>query len=352
MDINSYLARIELIDYVIVISNLLLMVFAARILQLFQVDSGNKSRFLLKVHSFRALNLLIILSYGYSYIYHPEATDTLGFRLVFIWVIIYLSYLIKQILSYWIHTRYGKVREIDGEKRSIETYNSRLLSLITGVVIFIIALLSIINLLEFESLLQAGGVIGFIGVFLALTQNAWAPDIISGLILLNNGMIEEGDVIEVTGDGSLIGVVYKTKLFHTEILNLVNNHRIMLKNTRLREFTIQNLSKFASAKGLREKLRFRIGYEVAPEKVRQMFHSVLDTARSECRLEPQDAPEIDVAISDTGDHAIEWVMYYYTKDVKSLIGTRQKMRECVLRAAQEHGISLATPFTHTEVARA
>ena len=30
-----------------------------------------------------------------------------------------------------------------------------------------------------------------------------------------------------------IGVIYKTKLFHTEILNIVNNHRIMIKNSKL-----------------------------------------------------------------------------------------------------------------------
>jgi len=60
-------------------------------------------------------------------------------------------------------------------------------------------------------------------------------------------------------------------MFHTEILNLVNNHRVMLKNARLREFTIQNLSKFASAKGLREQLSFKIGYDISPEKVRKMF---------------------------------------------------------------------------------
>lgn len=349
MEITSYLSSIELVDYFVVILNLILMIFADRILQLFQTDESNKTRFLLQVHSFRALNLLIILSYGYANIYHPESTHIQGYRLVLIWVVIYLAYLVKQILSYWIHRRYGKVREVNGEKRSIETYNSRLLSLLSGIVIFVIALLSIINLLEFESLLQAGGVVGFIGVFLALTQNAWAPDIISGLILLNTGMIEEGDVIEFNDNGGVIGMVFKTKLFHTEILNLVNNHRIMLKNTRLREFTIQNLSKFASARGLREKLTFKIGYEVAPEKVRQMFNAVLETAGRECLLEPAGGPEIEVAVSDTGDHAVEWVLYYYTKDVRSLMATRQKVRECVLDAARQHDIKLATPITHMDV---
>jgi len=204
-----------------------------------------------------------------------------------------------------------------------------------------------VQVLEFDSLLQAGGVIGVIGVFLALTQNAWAPDIISGLIFLNSGMIEEGDVIELDDNGTFIGVVYKTKMFHTEILNLVNNHRVMFKNSRLREFTIQNLSKFASPKGLREKLSFHISYDVPGKKVRQMFTAAEKNIINNCDMRFMDENVLEVGIENTGDHAIEWAVYYYTKDVKALIKNRQKIRECILNTAMEFDISLATPITFT-----
>ena len=346
MEIASYIERIELLDYLVLAINLLLLISARWILQFFQAENANQSGFLLKVQSFRALNLLIILTYGYSNIYLEKVNGGLGLQLVSIWVIIYFSYLIKQILSFWVRMKYGKLREINGEKKSIESYTSRLLSLLAGVVIFVIALISIINVLEYNSLLQAGGVVGIIGVFLALTQNAWAPDIISGLIFLNNGMIAEGDVIELDDNGTIIGTVFKTKMFHTEILNLVNNHRIMIKNARLREFTIQNLSKFASAKGLREQLNFKIGYDVPLDKVKQMF-AAAEKLLGEDKLGESYA--FEVAIFDTGDHAIEWSVYYYTKDVKSLIKNRQIIRECILKTANEFGISLATPITHVSV---
>lgn len=349
MDINSYIERIDLLDYLIIALNLILMVFARRILLLFQAENANTKGFILKVQSFRALNLLIILTYGYTNIYQLSVDNGLGLKLMSIWVIIYLSYLVKQLLSFWVHKKYGKLREINGDKKSIETYTSRLLSLLIGVVVFVIALISIINVLEFNSLLQAGGVVGIIGVFLALTQNAWAPDVISGLIFLNNGMIEEGDVIELDDNGSIIGIVFKTKMFHTEILNLVNNHRIMLKNSRLREFTIQNLSKFASAKGLREQLKFKIAYDVAPEKVRQMFSAAEEKVRLESETEFAEGPLFEVGINDTGDHAIEWSVYYYTKEVKSLIKLRQTIRECILKTSDEFNISLATPVTYLSV---
>lgn len=349
MDIYSYITRIDLIDYLVIVLNLILMVYSKRILMFFLAENAKTSAFKLKVQSFRALNLLIIMTYGYTNIYVTSIGNALGLKLMSIWVIIYLLYLITHILSYWIHKKYGKLREVDGKKRSIETYTSRLLSLMSGIVIFIIGLISIINVLEFESLLQAGGVIGVIGVFLALTQNAWAPDIISGLIFLNNGMIEEGDVIELDDNGSLIGIVYKTKMFHTEVLNLVNNHRVMLKNARLREFTIQNLSKFASAKGLREQLKFKIGYDVLPEKVRQMFAAAELKVKEECVSDNTEEPFFEIGILDTGDYAIEWAVYYYTKDVRSLIKLRQKIRECVLKTSQQFEISLATPITYEKV---
>jgi hypothetical protein len=351
MDIDSFLARIDLLDYLVVAINLLLMIFAKIILQFFQAENAVNSGFILKVQGFRALNLLIILTYGYSNIYLVSSDSVPAIKLVSIWVIIYLSYLTKQLLSFWWHKKYGKLRDVNGKKKSIETYTSRLLSLITGVVIFVIALISIINVLEFNNLLQAGGVVGIVGVFLALTQNAWAPDIISGLIFLNSGMIEEGDVIELDDNGSTIGVVYKTKMFHTEILNLVNNHRVMLKNSRLREFTIQNLSKFASAKGLREKLSFKIGYEVPPEKVRQMFAAAEESVNKECSIHTGEERAFEVGMSDAGDHAIEWSIYYYTKDVKSLIKIRQAVRECILKTANEFQISLSTPITYLDASR-
>ena len=56
-----------------------------------------------------------------------------------------------------------------------------------------------------------------------------------------------------------------------------------------------------------------------------------------------------MAIENIGDHAIEWAVYYYTKDVKSLIKIRQKIRECILKTAAESDVSLATPITYSSV---
>ena len=159
-------------------------------------------------------------------------------------------------------------------------------------------------------------------------------------------MAEVGDVIEFNDGHSSLGVIYKTKVFHTEILNLVNNHRIMIKNSRLREHTIHNLSKFASAKGLREKLGFKIGYDTSIQKVKTMFNAAYATAKLDADICIEHQYPLEIGIDSAGDFAVEWVIYYYTKEVRQLLRTRQSFIKLILKTAQEYNISLATPQLH------
>jgi len=51
-------------------------------------------------------------------------------------------------------------------------------------------------------------------------------------------------------------------------------------------------------------------------------------------------------VLDTGDHAVEWGVFYYLKNVSEIIAVRQRLYEEILEASHEHGISLSTPQTH------
>jgi len=341
--------RMGAVDILVVSVNLLLMLFAKQIIRLVYHDDSADRKRLNRVHVLRILNLFIIIAFTYYHAYLSAEEKGAGLKLVSILVVIYMSYLVAHISAFFIRQKYGRIREVNGDKKSIETYNSRLLSLFSTVFIFIIALISIVQILEFDSLLEAGGVIGFIGVFFALTQSAWAPDIFSGLIILNSGMVEEGDVIELAEGADCLGMVFKTKMFHTEILNMMNNHRIMIKNSKLREYMIHNLSKFASAKGLRESLRFKVAYDIKPEDVRVLFQDAFEAAVNDADIMIESQYPLDIGVIDAGDHAVEWIVYYYTKDVKNLIRTRMKFRELILNLSKERLISLATPITYQKM---
>ena len=349
VDVQNFFHSMNVVDILVVSINILLMVFARQIIRLVYHDDSTDRKKLNRVHVLRILNLFIIIAFTYYHAYLSAEEKGLGLKLVSMLVVIYMSYLVAHISAFVIRQKYGRIREVNGDKKSIETYNSRLLSLFSAVFIFIIALISVIRILEFDSLLEAGGVIGFIGVFFALTQNAWAPDIFSGLIILNSGMVEEGDVIELNEGADCLGMVFKTKMFHTEILNMINNHRIMIKNSKLREYMIHNLSKFASAKGLRESLYFKVSYDVKPESVRGLFQDAFNMAVNDTDIGIESQYPLDIGVSEAGDHAVEWVMYYYTKDIKNLIPTRLKFRELILTLSTAQAISLSTPITYQKM---
>ena len=343
------LSGFSMTNKVLLLVNVLLLLFSRQIVRRISPSETKGEKQVRLLHIFRAANLLVLLFILFFKFFLPLAVHFWITRVLAALLVGYLGYLGFHIVNYMIKKRFGHEREISGKMVLAETYNSRALSMIAAVFVFIVVLIAVVRIFGFDSLLEAGGVIGFIGVLLALTQSAWAPDIISGLIILNSKLVEEGDVIEFADSGSITGVVFKTKVFHTEILNLVNNHRIMIQNFRLRQQTIHNLSKFASARGLREALQFNIGYDVEQTRVQAMFHAAFEEAARNVDIRIEAQSGLEVRAADAGDFAVRWSVFYYTKNVKHLLRTRQLFLGLILKQAREKGIVLATPvqYEHT-----
>lgn len=343
-EIGIFIESLRPIDYFIVTLNTLLFIFANTIVKRFSPNALKSDTHSIRVNLLRGLNVVILFVYAYTYLYRPTNGPSIGIKILGILAVLYSANIINFLLQYFIHKQYGKARNIGERTIYVETYQTRLLTILTVVFISVIAIVSIVKLLGADSLLEAGGVIGIIGVFLGLTQSSWAPDIISGLIILNSDMLEEGDIID-TGDG-ILGRVYKTKLFHTEILNISNNHRIMIRNAHLRDKTIHNLSNFASAKGLRECLTFNIGYDVEEEKVRAMFEEAYHAA-IDADIPIEENTHVEAKVLETGDHAVTWGVLYHLKKVEKILSVRRDFRELILCTSKKHSIELATPITHT-----
>jgi len=338
-------------EITLMVVNAILLIFSYPIFNKLSHGHIKKKNTRLRLNVFRSINALIIALLVFYHVLLPIAGASWVIRIVSVLFVIYLSYLGFYISNYFILSRFGRTREVDGDVQVSDTYNTRALRILTAILFFVIALLGSLQVLELNSLLQAGGVIGFVGVLMALTQASWAPDIISGLIILNSNLLAEGDVIQLEGmDSELIGMIYKTKMFHTEVLNVVNNHRIMIRNARLRDYTIHNLSKFASAKGLREVMTFKVGYEHKADAVRKLFDQAF--ARVEENKEDIDIElqhSLEVRADTAGDYAITWKVFYYTKNIKELLQTRQAFLEVILQCADENSIRFATPMLYEKV---
>ena len=343
--LSTFIDQLDSFGYLIIGVNLLLMLFARVILKQVYNQPEKILNFSRKVMIFRALNMLIILAYGYFRFFQDNNNKTFLINIIGVLAIIYFSYLAMHIAHGFLVRLYGKKREINDEVTFVSTYQTRLLSIFSSVFIGVIALVGIIRLLGFDSVLEAGGVIGLVGVFFALTSAIWAPDIFHGLIILNSDMLSEGDVIQFHDNETFYGRVHKTKVFHTVILNIPTNHRVMIRNSKLRNLTIHNLSKFASAKGIRESLSFKIGYDTAANAVEDLFSTVYEIAKADESFYIEEQHDFEFGVKETGDHAVEWVFYYHTKDVDKLLLTRQRLLALMLKTSNEKGISLATPLT-------
>jgi small-conductance mechanosensitive channel len=331
-------------DTLIIGVSLILLLLASPICRWLSTDDNLTAR----ISMMRVLNFLIIFAVLFNVLVLGDRSAWVT-KLTQCLMVIYFAVFITQIVNYFVRRRFGKFR-VNKDKTTIsDTYSSRGLSLIVAVMMGVIAIISCLQILGLETLLEAGGALGIIGLILALTQAAWAPDIISGLIILNSRFCEDGDVIQFNMDGREVNAsVFKTKLFHTECLDLTNNHRIMIRNARLRDYGIQNLSRFASARGLREVLFFNIDYAHSEDVVKQMIERAFaEIDSSETAREEQYEPEIRV--HDTGDYAVTWAVYYYIKDVKKLLSIRQLFRAYILAESKRSNISLATPSLQNNI---
>ncbi len=344
--ISIALARLSAYHYLIIAVNILLLLLARPLVEKLGSKSGSR-QFDFQVNVLRGLNLAILAAVFYFAVYAPNADGSgPGLKLLSILVVLYLAYLASSIGSYLMRRRYGKVNTTSDGIQTSDTYHSRMLTLLVSTFIAIVALITVIRIAGFSSLLEAGGVIGFVGVFLALTQAAWAPDIISGLILLNSDMVSEGDLIEIGIPEPFLARVFKTKIFHTVLIDIVNNHRVMISNSKLRDYPIHSLSKFASARGLRERLVFKIGYDTESAQVKEMFTQAFTSLCIDSNTCLDETHPLEVRVIEAGDHAVEWAVFYYIKEVQQLVATRQLMIEAILDTSRAHGISLATPQTH------
>jgi len=343
----EFLNRLGTLDIVIALVAMTIFVIAPTLVKMIWGSTLEERSFRFRSHALRGFAVLVIAVLGYYHYYRSgQAYNSLAVRLLSILIMLYLGYVLANFLAAFVRDRYGRRYSVGDADRIADTYASRALSIFLSIFIGLIVLISIIRIAGFNSLLEAGGVVGFIGVFLALTQGAWAPDIISGLIILNSKMLQERDVVKLTDSSeTFLGIVYRTRAFHTELLNLVDNHRVMISNSKIRAYTLHNLSRFANARGLRETMKFKIGYDVSAKRVRAMFEAAYAAAAEDDEIKLESQHPLQIRVFETGDHAIEWSIHYYTKEASQLVKTAQLLREKILLASIDAGISLSTPIT-------
>lgn len=313
---------------------------------------------------FLVLQLLELLI-GHRVPKYESIFSKLGWTIALIYGAMLSYYLVSRLSR----RRFGNQRLIDERVVYLDSYNSRLVDIIGVAALLLIGLFLLIKIWELDSLLEATGLLGLVFAFLALTNAIWAPDLYFGLVILNSDMLEDGDTVRL-GDGEGLYIINKVTFIYTILLNVANNHRTLLRNSKLLEQRIENLTKRASTDGLRQSLHYKIGYPPVEgldsehridqlnqfqKRVERMFQSAIDAAKrkTELKLNPKQDPEWRLV--NAGDHALEYELYFYlealpvtkvTRTIRQhLLNTRYQLNAQVYQSSVEQDLSLATPLT-------
>ena len=351
----------------IVLINIGLYIFAPKIIRFF--NSGNENKFQLSI--LRSVNLLFalftILDFLISFV--TEAYDNYFSGFAYTLIVVYISAFVYNAISLVSRKKFGREKEMDKKIVYIDTYNSRLVDIFTITIIIFVAVYLIIKAWGLSSMLETTGLLGLIVAFLALTNSIWAPDPYYCMVILSSDMLEDGDVVHIEGmpDDYIIS---RVTFIYTLLFNTRTNTKTLIRNSKLIEQHIDNLSKKASTDGLRHTLTFKIGYPQIDgtldiksrqpsamreflKQVDEMFKNVAERAKADDLVKTNPNLEIEWMMTETGDYALEFTLAYFldslpktklTRNVrKHIVCTRNRLLRLCYESSVEQGLSLATP---------
>lgn len=346
--------------------NLALFFYVTPILKAIDQSGERDSR----VKVFRSLNLLIIALQilDIALIGTSSQYQQYFIRVGASLLTIYASLFGFSLGSYFSRKKFGQKKLIDDKELYLDNYSSRLVEILLLCIIVLSAIYALIKLWGADSLLETTGIIGIFFAFLAFTSHIWAPDIISGLIILNSQMLEDGDLVVIDGwkDEYLIN---KVSFIYTIFYDIRNNHRTMIRNSRFIQSKIDNLSRIASTDGIRQALHYHIGYpqlqhitdkqerlnELASfeSKVDRMFEKAYEQVCLRDEIKINRKRNFEWSLTQTGDYALQYTLWVYLERIpntkvtatvrKHLIGSLYKINEAVFRSSIAEGLDLSTP---------
>ena len=348
----------------IFVLNIALFLFARPLLNLIAPDQDNTS----KIKIFRALNVLVLILHSLDIIitgatsnYHHYFIN-LGYSLM----IIYASMLAYSFFGTLSKKRFGQERKVDDKTVFTETYSTRPVNLVLMVLIVMTAIYALIVIWGANSLLETTGIFGILMAFLAFTSSVWAPDIISGLIILNSQSIEDGDVIIIDGHRNEY-VISRVTLIYVILYDIRNNHRTLMRNSQFTSNRVDNLSRVASTNGVRQGLTYKIGYpqftghsddraeQLADfnKTIGEMFTRAFEACKADENIKINDTKSFEWAMTNAGDYALEFTLWIYLERIPNtkltsrlrqhLMGTIYKINEAVYTASVIENIDLSTP---------
>ena len=352
--------------------NIILLLLARPIINLIAPNQDNKTQ----IKIAQALNFLVLLLQIIDFAlrwYVPEygqsSADSEGgyfIRVGISLMVVYSGVFIYNLAGALSRKRFGKSRLVEGQTVHIETYNSRMVGLVMLGIIVLTVIYLLIKTWGADSLLGTTGIFGIFIGFLAFTSGIWAPDIVSGLIILNSDILVDGDVVVINGYEDEF-IIARITLIYVVLYDVRNNHRTLLRNTRFIQDRIDNISRIASSDGIRQAFKYNIGYPVFSDdrsareaelaafrkNIGDMFTRSFEACQANDDIKINNSKPFEWAMTNAGDYALEYTMWAYLDRIpntkvtatirRHLMGTLYKINEAVFTASVVEDIDLSTP---------
>ncbi|HFC30370.1 MAG TPA: hypothetical protein ENJ44_04925 [Oceanospirillales bacterium] len=345
--IIKYINHLSTFGQVAIALNLLFFFISGIIFKYIVKPTDDEEQNKKRIRWLRFLNFLLLMIYVVDAIVNGASNDNEWLLKVSqTGLVLLISYLFIQFSHAWALQHYGKEKVIDGEEVTTRTYKSEMMHLLIIAIMFVAAILLLVNIWNVTNWLQATGVLGGLLVILFATKEAWAIDSVHGMIMLYNKDLEPGVICRIP-EYNILAILQKIFMTQTTFRDLVQKHKIVLKNSKLRDTKIEVLNRSGST-GWNDYIEYKIGYSTPANVIEDYFEKVWQIACDKSSaLNFDKKPKI--ALIEAGDHAILWRIHYQLDNIYQL----KSARYCINRAAfdlqQEFNLSLATPITHQAV---
>ncbi|MEO6004541.1 MAG: mechanosensitive ion channel domain-containing protein [Opitutus sp.] len=196
--------------------------------------------------------------------------------------------------------------------------------------LFLIVLLAAFNLFHL-SLTQFSVVSGALAVGIGFGSQNLIGNFISGVILLIERPVNQGDVLEIDGNQVTVENVGP----RSTIVRSMENTHVIVPNSRLLEQTVTNLT--LSDDVVRNRIRLGVAYGSKTREVEQVMHDVMAGVDAVNR-----EPEPQVIFSDFGDSALVFDAMFWSS-IRGRKEVESELRHRFAEAFEKRGIVMAFP---------
>lgn len=209
-----------------------------------------------------------------------------------------------------------------------------LLSKATSIIIFIMAIIMVLDQLNVVEVSVLIATLGIGGIAVALGAKELLTNLFGALTILMDRPYKIGDRIEVAGK---VGDVVEIGLRSTRI-NTLNNEIIVIPNSEISKAKIINYSLPDSI--LRFKLNIGIAYDANVEKATAILMDIADNTEGVLN-----EPRPSVYVTELGDFSVNLSLYVWAKDYKLTWEVPDRIFRQTLKRFNKEGIEIPYPVT-------